>query len=265
MASQIIHKSKVFLIVFLCSLSFPNQAAAADPIRMGYFVLPPHHYLGPDNSKPIGAGIEYFETLMSKTGNTVKWVGPFPLLRLFQKLETGEIEGTIGLPHYSQFDAYLYYVKTPMFLAKPILVVRKGNPLEKITSADAIRGWRIGMISSRSGIYTPFIDNNRDKFSIETIGGNGWAEANLKKLLMGRLEAVSDRNQFTLPFVAAKMNMHSRIKVLYVPDPPTPMYVTFSKVSKRSRTLTEKYNYTLSLLNLDYGQMAQREIDAIID
>ena len=257
--------SKLLLVVFLCSLFFSSQSESASPIKMGFFSLPPHHCSQSENSKPTGAGIEYFEALASKTGDTVKWVGPFPVLRLFQKLESGEVDGTIGLSKKSQYNHFLYYIKTPMFFAKPILVVRKDNSLTEIKPANNLKGWCIGMIVSKSGSIAPFIDDNRDLFTIEPICCDRWAESNLKKLFIGRIDAVFDRNQFTLPFVAAKMKMHSQIKVFNLPDPPTPMYVTFSKASERGRILTEKCNAVLPLLDLDYEQMVQREINAVVN
>jgi hypothetical protein len=245
-------------------LFFADHASAADPIRMGYFNLAPHHYCDSNDSEPTGAGIKYFEILASNTDDTVEWVGPIPLLRLFKKIELGEIDGTIGLPKFPKLIRVLDYTTIPMFFAKPILVILKNNPLQTITSANDIEGWRIGIISSITGIYTPFIDNNRDMFTLDAICGNKWVELNIKKLLGGRIETIFDRNQFTLPFVTAKMKVYSQIKVLFVPDPPTPMYVCFSKVSKRGQILIKKINAALSSLNLNYEQMAQQEIDTVV-
>jgi ABC-type amino acid transport substrate-binding protein len=251
-------------ILFLCTFFFAGHSASAEPIKMGYFILPPHQYVDSDNSKPKGSGIRYFEVLASKMGYTVEWKGPFPLLRLSEKLKSGAIEGTVGFNKFPQLEQFLDYAATPMYFARPILVVHKENALKKITSVNNIRGWRIGTISTISGVYTPFIDEHRDMFILDALGGNKWAENNIRKLLKGRLDAIFERNQFTLPFVAAKMKVYSQINVLYVPDPPTPMYVAFSKASKRSRILMEKCNMAIPLLTQSYEQMAQSEITGLI-
>jgi len=240
-----------------------GKSAFSETIKIGYFILPPHQYIVNGQSRPTGAAIRYFETVASKVGNTVEWIGPFPLLRLGEKLKSGEVDGTVGFNKFPELEQFLEYTSTPMFFARPILAVRKENSLEQIDSIDDIEGWRIGIISTISGTYTPLIDNHSDIIALEPLGHGAWAESNINKLIHGRVDAVFERNQFTLPFVAAKMKVNTQIKILYVPDPPTPMYVAFSKASKRHPMLTKKYNTAIAELNLNYEQMAQKEIDKI--
>ena len=208
--------------------------AFAEPIKMGYFNLPPHHYIANGNSKPTGIAINYFEALASKIDEAVEWIGPFPLLRLSEKLKSGQIDGSVGFPKLPQFEQFLYYTSTPMFTAKPVLIVRKENPLKRITSVNNIKGWRIGTITPISGLFTPLLDNHLDLFFLEKVGSDDWAELNIRKLLISRLDAVFDRNHFTLPFVAATMNLYSEIRTLYIPDPPTAIYTVFSKNQKEA-------------------------------
>lgn len=253
----------IYVILSLIIILFANVATAEKPIKMGYFFLPPHHYIDSDSSKPIGSGINLFETLASKMGSTVKWVGPFPIVRLFRKIESGEIDGTISIPKFDELMKNLYFTKKQIFNAKPILIVRKETFPGKLNSVESIKGWQIGTLLSETDIYTPFIDENRNMITLHKLGNDNWAELNLKKLLIGRLDAVFDRNQFTVPFIAATMKVDSQIKVLYIPDTPTPLYICFSKASKRGQILTKKFDSALSQLNFNYEQMAQKEIDEI--
>ena len=168
---------------------------------------------------------------------------------------------SIGLP---TSEAYLYYAASPVFLAQPILLVRQDNPITEIQSIDDIQGYRIGLIVTSGGLYTPLLDMHREAISLEGLGGDRWARQNIHKLLAGRLDAVFDRQPYTLPFVAARMQLYAQVKVLPIPDPLMPMYVVFSKASQRGQALLDRYNAILPELAVNYTELAQQELDAAI-
>ncbi|GAK60048.1 probable amino-acid ABC transporter [Candidatus Vecturithrix granuli] len=251
-------------VVVIALVVFAGQALSADTIRMGYFMLAPHHYKDEGAADPQGAAILYFEAVAAKMGYEVEWVGPLPLPRLTGELETGKtIDGTVGFPKYPAFEAFLYYPNAPLYVGQPIFVVHKKNPLTQIRSIDDIQGYRIGLVKSASNRYTPVIDDHRDAIQLEELGGETWIEQNLEKLISDRLQALFDRQQYSIPFVAARLHLGSEIKVLPAPAPPTLLYIAFSKASERGQLLLEQCNAVLPQIDLNYEELVQKEFDAV--
>ena len=257
-----------FLFVLAGMLISAGQTLAAESVKMGYFMLPPHQYSGNTdtdaaNAKPRGASITYFEALASKMGYEVEWVGPLPLLRLSEYLKTGKVEGAAGFNRNPELESFFHYPDSPMYFAQPVFIVRKDNPLTQIRSAGDIRGWCIGLTVSIADRYTPLIDEHRDMFTLEKLGGETWIKQNIMKLLAKRTDAFFDRQPYSILFVAAELQLDKQIKVLPVPDPPTPMYVVFSKTAKQGQKLVQQCNAVMPQMNLDYVQLVQKEIDAV--
>lgn len=253
------------LIVALVIILWGIKVSAAPLIKMGYFILPPHQYVYGDRifAHPRGASIVYFEKAAVMMKEQVEWVGPLPLLRLGAKLKDGSIDGTLGFVHSLKGKKYLYYAVPPLYMAQPILIVRNDNPLKKIMSINDIQGYNIGLAVTSGGVFTPFLDMHRDKFSLEAVGGDAWVEQNIKKLLIGRIDAIFDRQEYTFPFIAKMTHTYDRIKVLPIPDPKTPMYVVFSKASQRGYELFKRYNAIIPELKTDYSDLIRQEFNAL--
>jgi hypothetical protein len=252
-----------FLMLLAVPL-FATQSQATETIRMGYFNLAPHTYKDEATSKAKGAAVVYFEAVASKMGYQVEWVGPLPLPRLTEYLKAGEsIDGTVGFPKYPAFEAFMYYPEAHVYLGQPSLMVKKDNPLTQVRSIDDIRDYRIGLVKSASGRYTPLIDDHRDMVRLEELGDDMWMEHNLAKIDHGRLEAVFDRQQYTLPYVAAKIELDTKLKVIPIQAPATPMYVVFSKGSKNGKKAFEQFKVAREQIKLNYEELLKKELDAV--
>jgi ABC-type amino acid transport substrate-binding protein len=228
---------------------------------MGYFILPPHSFNNDATASARGALITYFEAVAKTMGYEVEWVGPLPLPRLTDYLKKGdEIDGTVSFPKFPTFETFLYYPDTHVYLGQPILIVRMDNPLTEIRSIDDIRGYRIGLFKSASGRSTPLLDDHRDVIMMDELGGDMWIEQNMEKLVTGRLDALFDRQQYSMPFVAAKLKLDTRINVLSIPAPPTPMYIVFSKTSAKGKILLQRYNATIGQINLMYEELLKKSL-----
>lgn len=256
-------KKYIYGLITIISLMFCVQQTSAETIKMVYFELPPHQYTD-DAGKVKGSYIAYFEAIASKMGYDVEWVGPLPILRMVDTLQNDKtFDGAIGFPKYPKFEAFLYYADTYVHLLQPILIVRKENPLTQIRTIDDVRGYTIGVLGAASGKYSPLIDNNLDAITLEELMGDMYLEQNFKKLLSGRVDALFDRQSYTLPFIAAKLNVASQIKVLVLPDPANPTYVVFSKASKRGKKLLDQYNALVPQVSIDYEELVQHEMEAV--
>ncbi len=256
-------KRKVIFFVLLGLLVCAGTNLYADTIKMGYFMLPPHTYS--ENGAAKGAGVAYFEAVAAQMGHTVEWVGPLPLPRLTAYLKSGtQVDGTVGFPKIPVFENFLYYTDQPLYMGQPILgVSKKNSKLTKINGIDDINGFTIGLVKSSSGRYDPLIDNHRNVIKLQELGGDKWMEQNIEKLVSGRLDALFDRQQYTLPYVAATLNLNKEIKILPMPTAPKPMHVVFGKASKRGKALLDQYNASVSKVGLDYKAMLEMEIQSV--
>lgn len=254
-------KKILFYIIFFFLFV---QILSAETIRIGYFQLPPLQYFDKETQKPRGATFTYFNAMAAQLNYDVEWIGPLPLLRLSQMLEKGEIDGTLGFNKSPEISTFLYFLDEPLYFAYPIIVVRKDNPLTQIQTIKDIEGYNIGTTVSMSGRYAPLLDNHRDKITMETLGGEIWIEQNLRKLLAGRIDAVFDRQPYSVQFVAEKINIRDQIRLLPLPGPPRAMYIVFSKNSKYGKKFLEQVNAFNPTFKLDYQKLIEQELQFLI-
>lgn len=255
---------KIMMISVIFNLMFVSPSTLAGTIRMGYFLLPPHVYRVEGETKPRGASISYFEAVSAQMGETVEWVGPLPLSRLGTYLKEGQesLDGTLICPKTPIQEAYLYYPDTPYYAMQYVFAVRRDNPLTEIRTIDDIAGYRIGYIKTVPMIYPPLLDQHLDRVQLEELGGDEWIRQNLQKLIAGRLDAVLDKNQDTIPFEAMRLKLDHEIKILLFPAPSLQIYMTFTKSSPRGQALVTKYNSAVKSLNLNYADFIQQEVAA---
>jgi ABC-type amino acid transport substrate-binding protein len=246
-----IKSPKYFLIILCLFLSSLYQSACAESVRIGYFQHPPHQYVNKDG-KPEGATITYFEQIATKMGYEVNWVGPLPLIRLLVYIKEGtQLDGTAHLVKNPEFVNYMYYGDKPYHFARSILVVKKENKLNKIKSIDNIKGYNVLYLKGHSP--SKFIQENILNLKISLIipHKSMWQKS-LRMLTIGRVDAVYDLNEFSLPFVAKTMNISDKIKTLLLPEPLQAVYVAFSKNSPRGKLLIEKYNKAHDKFKFDH-------------
>jgi ABC-type amino acid transport substrate-binding protein len=229
---------------------------------MAWFPVPPHVFAGPAGKPPTGPTIALFEAIAARMGRAVEWVGPIPINRLGDYQKTGgmSLDGTILHIKTPAVIDLLYYPSHPYFVARPCLAVRSDNPLPSIRTIDDIKGYRIGFIKTLSSNYPAFIADHRDVLVIDELSGEGWVSRNLQKLLSGRLDAVYERNQYTLPYQAAIDGVQAKIKVLLLPVDPIPHYFVFHRSSPRAAELLRRYESAVAGWDFDYDAMVQAEL-----
>ncbi len=252
------------IISLILSAAFAIPAMAGEKIRMGYFMLQPHTYSEVKDGPAKGAGIAYFNQVAEKMGYEVEWVGPLPLPRLTEYLKNGKVDGTIGFPKFSLFEKFLDYTDSAVYMAQPSLAVSTSRSLSSIGKIGDINNFRIGFIKSKSGKTTPLIDNNRSAIHLREFHGNKWMEQSIRMVDKERLDALYDRQQYTMRYVAAQLKMSDKIRVLPMPAKPSPMYIAFSKKSPiGAQKLVEMSNKAVSKIKADYVALLEKEFSAL--
>lgn len=257
-----VRKTASAVLLIFAALVFFRQFLCAETIRMAWFKVPPHVTVAADGVTPKGPTIELFNTIAARMGCTVEWVGPYPLSRvgLEQKAGSGSLDGTIMHIKTPAVAPLLLYPSRAYFIAHPCIAVSAESPLKRITSIDDIKGFRIGFVKMLSRGYPPMMLNNLDKVVIDDLTGDNWAARNLARLLLGRIDAAYERNQYTLPYQAAVDGIDSRIRVLELPTEPIPHYYVFHKNSPKAEKLLRLYEKATAGMNFNYDAMVRSEI-----
>jgi ABC-type amino acid transport substrate-binding protein len=252
-------KSVLFLLMgmsmFLCL-----GETLAEKITIGYFEIKPHMYQT-EGFQPNGASIAYFEGIASKMGYQVQWKGPLPFPRLIEYLKNGEVDGSLVFTKSKEREQYLYYSESPYYLVQSVFVVKKENKLDKITSADDVKGYKVGFL--KGAYQTKFLTDHMDQLTMEYIHGTKWVKQNLYKLIRGRIDAAYDLNPWTMQFEAKLLKIDDQIKILTLPEPSRGIYAVFSKKSDRGKELAEAYNNIFQNLNFDYVPLIKKEFDPL--
>lgn len=253
----------LFSLVFTIVIITVNHANA-DKIRMGYFMLPPHTFNDGKEGPAEGAGVTYFNAIAAKMGYEVEWIGPLPLPRLTEFLRKGKVDGTIGFPKFSLFEQFLHYADNTVYMAQPSLGVRSDHKISSISTINDIRGFRIGFVKSKSGKTTPLIDNNRKAIHLREFHGNKWMEQNIRMVRMKRLDALYDRQEYTMRYVATALGVGDNIKVLPMPAKARPMYITFSRQSPiGGKKLLQSCNKAAAETGLNYRNLLDNEFNKL--
>lgn len=238
-----------------------TQKAIAGTIRMGYFEISPHIYTSETTGLPAGAIVHYFEIVAKKMGYKIIWVGPLPHNRLVKYLEEGKlIDGDPLMSKTTEREKYLYFPENHFYLAKPNFVVMGNNPLTKIGSAYDVNGYIVGQFSKAAN--SKFVNENKSFFKFDIIStGTHLFEQHLKKLTVGRIDAIHTLDEFSLLFEAKRLDIETQIKVLSLPEPPLPFYSVFCK-NEKGKILARKYDIAIKELGFTsehYIKLIQNE------
>jgi len=258
---------KICLIGLMIAVIFQIniQKASAETIRMGYFEISPHIYTSTINGQPTGALVAFFKIVVKKMGYDLSWVGPLPHARLVQYLERGDkIDGDPIMSLTPERKTFLHFPGNHFYLAKPNFVVMKNNPLTKIDSIDDVKGYVVGQFKKAAN--SKFVNENKKFFKFHIIStGKSMFQQHLKKLSMGRVDAIHTLDEFSLFFEAKKLHMQTKIKVLSLPEPSLPFYSVFCK-NKKGKRLAHQYDIAFKELGFtsdNYIEFVKKEFDRL--
>ena len=259
-------KRVLLSVLMLFGIVVPLRHLNAETIKMGYWIHKPHQYLAADGTVR-GASITHFEMMAAKMGHEVEWVGPLPFIRLVNALRDGSIDGcAIFGSQKPGLGDFVYSSDKPAFLSYAVLVVRADNQLTQITSIQDVEGYRISWLDGVEP--SSFLQQNLAHVQMDYIAPSDtmW-EQSLKKLLLHRIDAVHELNEFTLLAAAKEMRVADQIKILRLPEPGEPMFVVFSKRAPKGKLLVEQYNAAQAAMppfsQEDYEKLIQQEFDAL--
>ena len=121
----------------------------------------------------------------------------------------------------------MVFTEVPYFKEPAALAVLQTNPLNKVDRVDDLRNLTIGY--AKGGVLTPMMKNERLHF--ELISNPDYHAANIKKLDLGRIDAVYAPSRSILIHYIQKLDLTERVKLLELPDTKSTYYIVFSKLA----------------------------------
>lgn len=224
------------LIIFFCILQ--TSPIQAESLTLGYFVLGPHIYQSEDGraSGPLPEFLaEHIGPAMGVEFNLVN----MPLARILKDMEAGRIAGAALFGFNEARNLVFAYPKNSFTLMHPVIAVVNTHILTKVESFDDIDNLSIGYVNG--AIVSPFMLKYDVKFT-NIYGSNTW-ERNIKRLLKGHIDAAYSPIEMNMRYVASKLNVLDKIRILRLPEEPMKLYSIFAKHSQFINTnLAKRYD-----------------------
>jgi ABC-type amino acid transport substrate-binding protein len=205
-------------------LAATTPLAMAEPLRVGYFDLPPHTEV---EGAPPGSGIAaaYFERIAKRMEVTEISYSKLPLPRLLYMLERGELDMALLLAKDAERDTRFLYPQQALFSTSAALAVKTSNPLAAIHSVEDLLGLRIG--AWQNGYRAPLFNDPR--LQLQTLSGDNVTSKGLRMVAAGRIDAFYFPDDYTLQYESNKLAPQAQIKVLALPEQRLALYSVFSR------------------------------------
>lgn len=229
---------------------------SAAEVKVGVFLHFPHVYTDGASKNLKGADIGYFKAMLKEMGHTVVFE-VLPISRLMSALQAGEVDMAGLLLKTPEREAVAYFPDAPTVILQPALFLLADNKLSKISTIDDLKGMTIGYIPNSP---IPKFLNVPEKIKFDLLGVDNWVEANLKKLLSGRVNALLDQNPFSYLAEAKKTGEQNKIKVLPLPIEGSKAYLLFSKKSQYSRELLNSFNKAAASKKISFDKFMDDEV-----
>lgn len=217
----------------------------AESLTLGYFVLGPHIYADEDGhaSGPLPEFLaEYIAPAMGVEFNFVN----MPLARMLKDMEEGRIAGAALFGFTEARNIAFSYPKNNFTLMHPVITVLNSHTLTKVESFDDLTDLSIGYVNG--AIISPYMKKNGMVFT-NIYGSNTW-ERNIRRLLKGHINAAYSPIEENIKFVAAKLKVLDKIRIIRLPEAPMKLYSLFSKHTQFiNLNLAKRYDEAFERIN----------------
>lgn len=213
-----------FLILF-CMLQV--SSIKAESLTLGYFVLGPHIYHDV-NGNAAGPLPEFLMKHIGPAMGVELSLVNMPLARVLKGVKTGRLAGAALLGFTEARNLTFAYPRNSFVSMQPVIAVLKNHTLTKVESVDDIANLSIGYV--KDAITSPFMQSNGIVFT-DIFGSNTW-ERNIQRLMKGHIDVAYSPIDTNMRYVAAKLNVLDKIRIMSLPEEPMKLYSVFSKHKK---------------------------------
>lgn len=240
---------RLYAALVAIQLFLIGPAMAQEPLRIGYFDIPPH-VTGVEEGQPRGAAISYFEEKIAPHFDVpFEWDTEVTApTRLMSQLIEGEIDAMVFLGKTAERTKVFHY-PDPYLVMPEFIVFRLDHPLERIGSVSDLNGQRLGFLVG--GRIPEQLES--DQITYDLIAGKRLMERNVEKLLLGRVDGIYAPLSTAVLNIVEEMGVRDEVK--FVPIEfldPVEIFTVFSKKTVDADTIS-RYNSAL--------KMARKESD----
>jgi len=223
----------------MAMLPVVSLSAQEKLLKIGYFTCPPHIYNNAGDAKPVGAAVDYWESVVAKKMNSkIEWVGPLPFSRYLTMLESGEIDVAVVLGKNAARQEFGYYSEGELYQAQSTILVLNDSVVKKVSDVNDIISLKIGYAQGQ--MISPLMQDKRIKWDM--ISASDWIEPNFQKLQLKRVDALFFIEGFVAQFNLKKDKLNEKIRLIPLPEATNPMFSVFSKKSVIAKEIFDKYN-----------------------
>jgi polar amino acid transport system substrate-binding protein len=192
---------KLKSLLAACCAALP-LATWAGPLKVGGFVVAPL-ITGQATGPLQGALRDYLEQeVVKRAGIKLVWTAPSTVPRAMENLRSGAID--VLLLTSGRIDTPGIIPTTWHFLrTQPHLAVLKTSPLQSVHSLQQLAGMEIGWAGGT--LVPPPLAEIPIQWQFLTV--QDWQTANLRKLKMGRIQAVFFENEYSPRYYAASEHL----------------------------------------------------------
>jgi len=209
----------------LVSIADPSHIFAK-PLRVGYFKVAPHAMPDPKGT-PQGVAVEYFKFVAREMQlDEIEYV-MLPLGRLLLDLENNRIDMALLLARNAERVEKFVYPEKAFCVTKPSIAVHASNPLGKVKSVEDLLP--LTFHETPGNYHTTIMQDPR--LRVEPLNGDNFTRRCYGMIVAGRVDACYQPDHYPIQFEAVREEFISKVKVLYLPDPPIGLYSVFSKAS----------------------------------
>ncbi len=206
---------------------FSNAAIAGDDaLRVGYFNVAPHAMPGPAG-RPQGVAVAYFDLIAKEMPVADIEFVLLPLNRLLVELKNNHVDMALLLARNAEREAQFVYPAEAFCMTKPSIAVSAAIPLKKIRSVDELL--LLAFHETPENYRSAIMQDHR--LNITPLAGDDFTRRCYAMILNGRIDACYQPDHYPIQFEAMREAFASKIKILYLPDPPIGLYSVFSKTA----------------------------------
>jgi hypothetical protein len=123
--------------------------------------------------------------------------------------------------------ATFVYPEQAFCVTKPSIAVGASHPLQRVTSIEDLLP--LSFHETPGNYHTAIMQDPR--LRIEPLTGEDFTRRCYAMIVAGRIDACYQPDHYPIQFEAVREAFVSKVKVLYLPDPPIGLYSVFAKAS----------------------------------
>lgn len=209
------------IVVWLAGIS---AAMAAEPLRLAAADSKPTAFHAGD--KPVGILVDLVTEAFRRTGHRVD-ISLRPWARCLEDARTGAVDGVFSSFKLPERQLFLAFPNEVLITQNIVLFAKAGSTLAFNGNLAELGRVRMGVITGTS--YGARLDAALRDGTIRDVEGTNSVEANVEKLMLGRVDVIPSYRQVALD-AAVRLGVSGEIRQLSPEVESVPSYLAFTRM-----------------------------------